>query len=120
MDNLKIHIARYADADTRKLLGFDIEDCIKHKFPPNKVRGGIQQVPYRITKSDILRTDETRWLVSNDNRLHVQRSWREDAYCIDDIKYTHHFDYTDGRIHIWVSGTAFEDSYSSSYSLSPP
>ena len=125
MDNLKERIAYFADTETRRILGFDIEQCVKLKFPPNKVELRIKEVPYSISKSDVLPNDMTRWLASRDKSLHVQRSWEKDAYSIDNIRYTHYINYTTGKVRIWPTTTTCEEWFhpclhSSSNSLSDP
>lgn len=119
--NVIHHIAKCSDdAEVRRTLGYDLESCIRLKFPPAKVEMAITDVPYRISKSDVLLNDTTRWLVSTNKMLHVQRAWHKDAYSIDDIKYTHYFDYEDGRVRIWRYGTHFDEFISSEFLAPPP
>ena len=113
-------IARFCDRHERRILGFDYETCIKLKFPPNRIDMSISDLPYTIGKSDILPNDRTRWLVSKNagrsDGLHVQRSHDEDAYSIDDIRYTHHYNYVTGDVRIYHDDTrSFEEYVSTAY-----
>lgn len=113
METIVERVARWSDRPTRQALGFDIEKCIKLKFPPNKVEKVSCVIPpYRISKSDVLTRDTTRWLVSlhatRDTGLHVQRNWEGDAYSINDIRYTHYYTYDTGRIRVWADEGVFE------------
>jgi len=98
------------------ILGFDLMTCIRLKFPPARVELTISEVPYKIGKSDVLPNDRTRWLVSKNagrsEGLHVQRAHDEDAYSIDDIRYTHHYNYITGKVRIYHGDTnTFEEYY---------
>jgi len=120
MENLRERIARYAEVRERRILGFDYETCIKLKFPPNKVKSTISEFPYKIGKSDVLSNDHTRWLVSKGagrgEGLYVQRQGDEDAYSIDDIRYTHHYNYETGEVRIYHDDTrSFEEYVSTAH-----
>jgi hypothetical protein len=108
-------IAKFCEAGERRILGFDYETCIRLKFPPNKVELTITEVPYTIGKSDILPNDRTRWLVSKgagrSEGLHVQRQGDEDAYSVDDIRYTHHYNYVTGEVRIYHDDTRSFEEY---------
>jgi hypothetical protein len=108
-------IAWFCGPRERRILGFDYETCIKFKFPPTKVEMAITEFPYEIGKSDILPNDRTRWLVSKgagrSEGLHVQRSGHEDAYSIDDIRYTHHYNYETGEARIYHGDTGSFEEY---------
>jgi len=120
MENLRERIAKYSERRERRILGFDYETCIKHKFPPNKVELTISEFPYKIGKSEVLSHDHTRWLVSKGagrgEGLYVQRQGDEDAYSIDDIRYTHHYDYVTGEVRIYHDDTrSFEEYVSTAH-----
>lgn len=89
MDNLVERIARFSESRERRILGYDLEKCIQLKFTPGKIKLTIDDIPYKISKSDVLQNDLTRWLVSHKGGLHVQRSPHpKDAYSINDGRYT--------------------------------
>ena len=115
MENLRERIAKYSERRERRILGFDYETCIKLKFPPNKVELTISEFPYKIGKSDILPNDRTRWLTSKNagrsEGLYVQRQGDEDAYSIDDIRYTHHYNYETGKVRIYHEDTRSFEEY---------
>jgi len=115
-------VARFADTETRRNMGFDMDTCIKLKIPPNKVVLAIKEVPFTIGKSDVLPFDTTRWVYSKGGKLHVCRSADgvKDSYSINDIRYTHSFHYITGQVRIYhKSSNSFEEwVHSSSYSLS--
>ena len=115
-------VARFADTQTRRNMGFDIDTCIKLKIPPNKVVLAIKEVPFTIGKSDVLPQDKTRWISSKVGGLHVCRraDGVKDSYSIDDIRYTHSFNYITGQVRIYhKSSNSFEEwVHSSSNSLS--
>jgi len=121
MKHIIERIARFCDTEERRALGFDYETCIKLKFPPNKVRKVTCDLPpYRIGKSEVLSHDNTRWLVSKgagrSEGLHVQRTYDEDAYSIDDIRYTHHYNYDTGEVRIYHDDTrSFEEYISTAH-----
>jgi hypothetical protein len=120
MNRIVERIARFCEPRERRILGFDYETSIKLKFPPTKVEPTISEFPYRIVKSDILPNDRTRWLVSKNagrsEGLHVQRGHDEDAYSIDDIRYTHHYDYVTGEVRIYHDDTrSFEEYVSTAH-----
>lgn len=118
------HVARFADTETRRNMGFDMDTCIKLKIPPNKVELAIKEIPFTIGKSNVLFFDKTRWLSSKVGGLHVQRcpDGEKDSYSIDDIRYTHTFNYITGQVRIYhKSSNSFEEwIHSSSNSLSDP
>ena len=120
MDRFAERIARFCEPRERRILGFDLETCIKLKFPPNRVEMVINEFPYKIGKSDVLPNDRTRWLVSKNagrsEGLHVQRAHDEDAYSIDDIRYTHHYNYITGEARIYHDDTkSFEEYVSTAH-----
>ena len=120
MNRIVDRIARFCDPRERRILGFDYETCIKLEFPPNKVELTISEFPYKIGKSDILPNDRTRWLISKNagrsEGLHVQRQGDEDAYSIDDIRYTHHYNYETGEVRIYHDDTrSFEEYVSTAH-----
>jgi hypothetical protein len=120
MNRIVERIARFCDPRERRILGFDLMTCIKLKFPPAKVELTISEFPYRIGKSDILPNDRTRWLTSKNagrsEGLHVQRGHDEDAYSIDDIRYTHHYNYVTGEVRIYHADTrSFEEYVSTAH-----
>jgi len=120
MENLRERIAKYSEVRERRILGFDYETCIKLKFPPREVEMVISTLPYKIGKSDVLPNDRTRWLVSKgagrSEGLHVQRQGDEDAYSIDDIRYTHHYNYETGEVRIYHDDTrSFEEYVSTAH-----
>jgi len=120
MNRIIDRIARFCDPRERRILGFDYETCIKLKFPPSRVEMVINDFPYKIGKSDVLSHDHTRWLVSKgagrSEGLHVQRQGDEDAYSIDDIRYTHHYDYVTGEVRIYHADTrSFEEYVSTAH-----
>lgn len=115
MNHIVERIARFCEPRERRILGFDYETCIKLKFPPTKVEMTISEIPYTIGKSDILVNDRTRWLVSRNagrsEGLHVQRGHDGDAYSIDDIRYTHHYNYVSGEVRIYHDDTRSFEEY---------
>ena len=121
MDRFAERIARFCEPRERRILGFDLETCIKLKFPPGRVGEVTCDLPpYKIGKSDILPNDRTRWLVSKNagrsEGLHVQRGHDEDAYSIDDIRYTHHYNYVTGEVRIYHDDTrSFEEYVSTAH-----
>jgi len=120
MNRIIERIARFCDPRERRILGFDLMTCIKLKFPPGKVELTISEFPYRIGKSDVLPNDRTRWIVSKNagrsEGLHVQRQGDEDAYSIDDIRYTHHYNYVTGEVRIYHDDTrSFEEFISTAH-----
>jgi len=120
MNRIIDRIARFCDPRERRILGFDYETCIRLKFPPSRVEMVINEFPYKIGKSDILPNDRARWLVSRgagrSEGLHVQRQGDEDAYSIDDIRYTHHYDYVTGEVRIYHDDTrSFEEYVSTAH-----
>jgi len=120
MNRIVDRIARFCDPRERRILGFDYETCIKLEFPPNKVELTISEFPYKIGKSDVLSNDHTRWLVSRgagrSEGLHVQRQGDDDAYSIDDIRYTHHYNYITGEVRIYHADTrSFEEYVSTAH-----
>jgi len=120
MNRIVERIARFCEPRERRILGFDLMTCIKLKFPPNRVEMVINEFPYKIGKSDILPNDRTRWLTSKNagrsEGLHVQRQGDEDAYSIDDIRYTHHYDYVTGEVRIYHDDTrSFEEYVSTAH-----
>jgi len=119
MNRIVETIARFCERHERMILGFDYETCMKLRFPPNRLdmTTTMSEVPYTIGKSDILPNDRTRWLVSKNagrsEGLHVQRTHDEDAYSIDDIRYTHHYNYSTRKVRIYHDDTrSFEEYYS--------
>ena len=121
MNRIVERVAWFCDTRERRILGFDLMTCIKLKFPPGRVEKVTCDLPpYRIVKSDVLPNDRTRWLVSKNagrsEGLHVQRSHDEDAYSIDDIRYTHHYNYVTGEVRIYhVDTRSFEEYVSTAY-----
>jgi hypothetical protein len=120
MNNIIERIARFCEPRERRILGFDLETCIKLKFPPARVESTISEFPYKIGRSDVFPNDHTRWLVSKNagrsEGLHVQRLGDEDAYSIDDIRYTHHYDYVTGEVRIYHDDTrSFEEYVSTAH-----
>ena len=115
MNNIIERIARFCDARERRILGFNLETCIKLKFPPGRVELVITEFPYKIEKSEVLPNDHTRWLVSKNagrsTGLHVQRGHWEDAYSINDIRYTNHYNYTTGEVRIYHEDTRSWEEY---------
>ena len=105
MEQFRERIAKYSESRERRILGYTLEECIRLKFPPGRVTLQITEVPYRISRSSVLPNDLTRWLVSNhaerNHGLHVQRGHDEDAYSINDIRYTHHFNYETGHVRVY-------------------
>jgi hypothetical protein len=80
----------------------------------------ITEFPYKIGKSDFFQNDRTRWLTSKNagrsEGLHVQRGHDEDAYSIDDIRYTHHYNYVTGEVRIYHDDTrSFEEFISTAH-----
>jgi len=119
-DNLIQRIAKFCEARERRILGYDYETCIRLKFPPRRVEMLITEFPYRIGKSDILPNDRTRWLTSKNagrsEGLHVQRLGDEDAYSVDDIRYTHHYNYVTGEVRVYHDDTrSFEEYVSTAH-----
>jgi hypothetical protein len=120
MNRIIDRIAQFCDPRERRILGFDLMTCIKLKFPPARVELTISEFPYKIGKSDVLSHDHTRWLVSKgagrSEGLYVQRSHDEDAYSIDDIRYTHHYNYETGEVRIYHDDTrSFEEYVSTAH-----
>jgi len=120
MNRIIERVAKYSATRERRILGFDLMTCIKLKFPPARVEVTISTLPYKIGKSDILPNDRTRWLVSKNagrgEGLHVQRAHDEDAYSIDDIRYTHHYNYVTGEVRIYHDDTrSFEEFISTAH-----
>ena len=120
MNRIIDRVAQFCEPRERRILGFDLMTCIKLKFPPTKVEMAISEFPYKIGKSDILPNDRTRWLTSKNagrsEGLHVQRQGDEDAYSIDDIRYTHHYDYVTGEVRIYHDDTrSFEEYVSTAH-----
>jgi len=120
MNRIVERVAKYSATRERRILGFDYETCIKLKFPPRGVEMVISTLPYKIGKSDVLPNDRTRWLVSKNagrsEGLHVQRLGDEDAYSIDDIRYTHHYNYITGEVRIYHDDTrSFEEYVSTAH-----
>ena len=120
MNHIIERIARFCEPRERRILGFDYETCIKLKFPPGRVGVTMTEFPYKIGKSDVLPNDRTRWLVSKNagrsEGLHVQRGHDEDAYSIDDIRYTHHYNYITGEARIYHDDTkSFEEYVSTAH-----
>lgn len=109
MDQLIERVAKWGDRPIRQALGFDLEKCIRLKFPPSRVVMTLNEFPFRIEKSTVLPNDRTRWLVSKNagrsEGLHVQRGWDGDAYSIDDIRYTHHYNYLTGQVSVYHEDT---------------
>jgi hypothetical protein len=109
-------VAKYSETRERRILGFDLDMCIKLKFPPRRVgKVTCDLPPYEIGKSDVLPNDRTRWLVSKNagrsTGLHVQRGHWEDAYSIHDIRYTHHYNYVSGEVRIYHADTRSWEEY---------
>jgi len=106
---LVYRVAKHSEPRERRILGFNLETCIKLKFPPGRVELVITEFPYKIEKSEVLPNDHTRWLVSKNagrsTGLHVQRGHWEDAYSINDIRYTNHYNYTTGEVRIYHEDT---------------
>jgi hypothetical protein len=124
MNRIIERIARFCEPRERRILGFDYETCIKLKFPPTKVELAINEFPYKIGKSDFFHNDHTRWLVSKNagrsEGLHVQRTHDDDAYSIDDIRYTHHYNYITGEVRIYHDDTrSFEEFISTAHRPGP-
>jgi hypothetical protein len=121
MERFLERIARFCDTRERRILGFDMDMSIKLKFPPHKVgKIACDLPPFTIGKSDIIPNDHTRWLVSKgagrSTGVHVQRTSDEDAYSINDIRYTHHYDYVTGQVRIYHDDTrAFEEYISTAH-----
>ena len=110
MDQFRELVAKFSEVRERRILGFDYELCMKLKFPPARVgKVACDLPPYTISKSDILPNDRTRWLVSKSagrsEGLHVQRGHIEDAYSINDIRYTHHYNYLTGEVSVYHEDT---------------
>ena len=110
MDQFRELVAKFSEVRERRILGFDYELCMKLKFPPARVgKVACDLPPYTISKSDILPNDRTRWLVSRDagraTGIHVQRLGDEDAYSINDIRYTHHYNYLTGEVSVYHEDT---------------
>jgi hypothetical protein len=112
MENLTRAVAKFSGAPEREILGFDISECIKFKFPPAKVSLKIDKVPFTIGKSDYSGY-HTRWLTTvgyeRCKGLSVQRAMDEnlieDSYSIDDIRYTHSFEYFTRTFRRWNDET---------------
>ena len=113
-------VAKHSEPRERRILGFDLETCIRYKFPPGRVEMAITEFPYEIGKSEVFPNDRTRWLVSKNagrgTGLHVQRTYDEDAYSINDIRYTHHYNYDTGEVRIYHDDTrSFEEYVSTAH-----
>lgn len=109
MDNLIERIARFSEPRERRILGYDLEKCMKLKFTPGKVHQTIDDIPYKISKSDVLQNDRTRWLVSHKGGLHVQRSPHPlDAYSVNDCRYTKYVDYETREVRIYTDDGRWE------------
>lgn len=100
MHNLIERIARFSAPRERRILGYDLEKCIQLKFHPGKIETTID-FPYKVSKSEVLQNDITRWLVSHKGKLCVQRTHLQDAYSIDGVRYTHYVDYETGQVRIY-------------------
>jgi hypothetical protein len=114
-------VAKWGDRSIRQALGFDIEKCVRLKFPPARVESvACDLPPFRISKSDVLPNDRTRWLVSKNagrsEGLHVQRGHEGDAYSIDDIRYTHYYNHLTGEVRVYHDDTrSFEEWVSTAH-----
>lgn len=117
MQNLVEHIARLCTSRERRILGYDLERCMQLKFKPGKLERTID-FPYKVSKSDVLPNDITRWLVSHRGGLNVQRTHLKDAYSINDIRYTHYIDYETGEVRIYDEGNYTQCRLSNMYPVS--
>jgi hypothetical protein len=103
MNSLLERVARFSDRRERRILGFDIDECIKRKIPPKKVELAITEFPYKITRCSPVPNDPSRRLESES--LHVQRFDVTDAYCMNaSLNYTYYYNYETGRASIYRDG----------------
>jgi hypothetical protein len=100
-------IARFCDARERRILGYDIDECVRLHFPPARLRVQFEGVHWHIQKDQYSSGQlfVSTQIGSRDKRLFIKRlvfpDTYEDAYCIDDIRYTHYYNYMTGHYTIW-------------------
>ena len=98
-------VAKYCNKSEREILGFDLETSIKLKFPPCKLNSNFELKLFRRDESKIspdvfwsAKSDRTEGIAIN-RRVHGHEI--KDAYGINDIRYTHYFNYLTGEFHIY-------------------
>lgn len=97
-------IAYFCDTRERRILGFTLEDCIRLKFPPNKL---LINFDFPIWRSSWCQYGGgIFWSSPNSERMqgmgvHRRADGRRDSYSINNIRYDHKFDYETGEIWIW-------------------
>jgi hypothetical protein len=98
-------VAKYCDRREREILGFDLDTCIKLKFPPCKLNSNFE---LKLFLRELCRYSSDVYWSANDSRkegISIKRQTHgpeiKDAYGINDIRYTHYFNYLTGEFHIY-------------------
>jgi hypothetical protein len=98
-------VAKYCDKREREILGFDLDTCIKLKFPPCKLNSNFELKLFRREESQY--SPDVYWSAKNDRVEGIAINRRvhgpeiKDSYGINDIRYTHYFNYLTGEFHIY-------------------
>ena len=108
MDHIKEQIAYFCDARERRILGYDLDECIRLKFPPSRLCTDFKRPEWRCERDPY---NLHRVFISFKMKgLHIQRMGSpddfEDSYSINNIRYTHSYDYLTHRYVIWHGTTS--------------
>jgi hypothetical protein len=107
MKHIIDRVAYFCDTRERRILGYDLDECIHLKFPPCRLNVHFEKVHFRIEKDPYSSGQlfVTSHPGSRNEGLFIKRmifpDKFEDAYCINDIRYTHYYDYLTGQFTIW-------------------
>lgn len=105
MNTLIQKIAKHCTRREREILGFDLDTCIKLKFPPCRLNSDLTLKLF--CRSLCQYSNDVYWSAKDtqDEGLAVHRKIHgpeiQDAYGIHDIRYTHYFNYLTGAFHIY-------------------
>jgi len=96
-----VKVAYYADRPTRESLGIDYDTSVTLKLPPCKLNSNFELKIYNRELCQY--SSGVFW--SFNKRVFIHRGIYgdevKDSYGIDDIRYTHYFNYLTGEAHIF-------------------
>jgi hypothetical protein len=108
-------IAKFCNRRERRILGFDLDTCMRLGFPPSRLNSNFKLKLFRREESRI--SPDVFWSAKNDRvegvainrKLHGDEI--QDAYGINDIRYTHYFNYLTGEVHMYPDHTYKAEDY---------
>ena len=115
---LKERVGKFSESRERKILGFDIDACIKLKFPPKKLNSVLKLVPWGTEPcpfSDcVIKYSKTR--TTYINRI-IRPDMLRDVYFAGD---TYDYDYLTGKVWMYTFSKGYMEWYSTAHrSLAP-